>query len=259
MQPNDPAVDRLLKAVAAVLRTAGLPDSLNGYESKSCSRSYELASAIWSAVVEMGVTYAFPPANFEISGQKVRSPSIIRDGGLATCLDTALLFAAALEQAGLDPLIVLVKEHAFAGVWLQPQKFTAFLTEDASELRKALASKEMVVFETTLATSAAPAGFARVMAEAERLLDPALDGDFHLRAGRAPRAHAEAPAAGAPVLARSRRLLCGRAGPGVPVRPGAAATRLRSPRRRAGRHHARGDVSRDGSASSWTFRSATAC
>ena len=178
VQPNDPAVDRLLKAAAAVLRAAGLPDGLNGYESKSRSRSYELASAIWSAVVEMGITYALPPANFEISGQKVRSPSIIRDGGLATCIDTALLFAAALEQAGLDPLIVLVKEHAFAGVWLQPQKFPALLTEDASELRKALASKEMVVFETTLATGAAPAGFARAKAEAERLLDPALDGDF---------------------------------------------------------------------------------
>ena len=178
VQPNDPAVDRLLKSAAAVLRAAGLPDGLDGYERKSRSRSYELASAIWSAVVETGLTYALPPANFEVNGQKVRSPSIVRDGGLATCLDTALLFASALEQAGLDPLVVLVKDHAFAGVWLQPQRSSALLTEDASELRKALALKEMVVFETTLATGAAPAGFARAMAEAERLLHTELDGDF---------------------------------------------------------------------------------
>jgi len=36
----------------------------------------------------------------------------------ATCLDSALLYAAALEQAGLNPLIWVPPGHALVGVWL---------------------------------------------------------------------------------------------------------------------------------------------
>jgi hypothetical protein len=59
-----------------------------------------------------------PLASFEQEGQKIRSPSQVLDGGVGTCLDTALLFAAALEQAGLNPVLLMTKGPAFAGVWL---------------------------------------------------------------------------------------------------------------------------------------------
>ncbi len=107
VQPNDAAVARILKASAGVLRNANKPDKLDGYEAKSRARSYELASAIWSAVSSLRLTYALPPASFENQGQKIRAPQQIVEHGLATCLDTALLFAALLEQIGLNPVIIL--------------------------------------------------------------------------------------------------------------------------------------------------------
>lgn len=88
--PNDPAVDKVLKAASEVLRRAGKPDGINGYESRSRSRTWELTSAIWSAVVGLRLSYALPPASFEIEGQKVRPPGAIMEGGLATCLDSSL-------------------------------------------------------------------------------------------------------------------------------------------------------------------------
>jgi very-short-patch-repair endonuclease len=94
----------------------------------------------------------------------------VLDTGLGTCLDTALLFAATLEQAGLFPVVVLAKGHAFAGVWLQPQEFAALLTEEAAALRKRIALKELIVFETTMATNRASPGFARAIAEADRTI-----------------------------------------------------------------------------------------
>ena len=121
--PNDPAVDRVLKAASQVLRRAGKKDAIDGYESKSRTRTWELASAIWSAVCSFKLSYALPPASFEQQGQKIRSPGQILDNGIATCLDTALLFAAALEQAGMNALLIMTKGHAFTGVWLQPQEF----------------------------------------------------------------------------------------------------------------------------------------
>ena len=91
VQPNDPAVSRVLKAASEVLRRAGKPDGLNGYQSGTRARSFELASAIWSAIAGLGLTYAEPPASFETHGQKVRSPSQVLESGLATCLDLSLI------------------------------------------------------------------------------------------------------------------------------------------------------------------------
>ncbi len=105
VQPNAPAIDRLLKGAALALQAGGKSGSIDGCTHGS-KRAWELASGIWAAVLQRKLNYALPPASFEHMGQKVRSPSQVLDGGLATCLDLALLFAACLEQAHLNPLLV---------------------------------------------------------------------------------------------------------------------------------------------------------
>ena len=176
--PNDPAVSRVLKAAGRVLAGSGRPDGMDGYQSRSKERVYELASAIWSATTALRLTYAEPPASFELQGQKVRSPSAVLETGLGTCLDTALLFAAALEQAGLYPVLVLTRGHAFAGVWLQPQEFATLLVQDASALRKRVDLRELVLFETTLAVGSRPSGFTQAQAEAGRQIAEDREADF---------------------------------------------------------------------------------
>ncbi len=151
VQPNEPAVERLLKQAAEVLRKNGKSPALDGYKGGS-KRAWELSSAIWSAVAAMGLDYALPPASFEHTGQKVRGPGQIAESGLATCLDLALLFCAAIEQAGLNPLLVFTKGHAFAGVWLRSEEFSSTVVDDVTALRKRVKLKELLLFETTLAT-----------------------------------------------------------------------------------------------------------
>ncbi len=180
VMPNDPAVDRILKAASNVLRRAGKPDGIDGYSSGSRTRSWELASAIWSAIVGMQISYALPPASFEKQGQRVRPPSVILDGRLATCLDTALLFAAALEQAGLNPIVVLTRGHAFVGVWLQPTEFPDLVTTDAAELRKRIALNELLVFETTLVTKHPAVPFRVAQQEAEKQIAEDVEGEFEM-------------------------------------------------------------------------------
>lgn len=173
--PNDPAIDHLLKAASEVLRQAGRKDAIDGYTGHSRTRPWELASALWSAVAGLGLSYALPPASFERQGQKVRTPGTILDARVATCLDSALLFAAALEQAGLNPLLILTRGHAFVGLWLQPQEFSQLITDDAAAVRKRIDLKEILVFETTLATQAPVPGFSEAVAVAQRQL---TDEDF---------------------------------------------------------------------------------
>ncbi len=156
VMPNDPGVAPVLRSAAERLATHGHPSGMDGYQSQNPQRAYMLAAAIYSAVAGMDLHYAEPPASFESRGQKIRRPGQIGEQRLATCLDTTLLFAAALEAAGLNPVILLFDGHAAVGVWLTQRTFANALEADQMEVRKALASRELIVFETTGVTHRPP-------------------------------------------------------------------------------------------------------
>lgn len=165
--PNDPAVALLLRTAADRLAAHGHSGGLDGYQSQSPQRAYLLCAAIYSAIAGLGLHYAEPPASFESRGQKIRRPTTIAEERLATCLDTTLLFAAALEAAGLYPVVLLFQGHAAVGVWLAQRTFANAIETDQMEVRKALASRELVVFETTGVTHRP----ALTMETAQRVLD----------------------------------------------------------------------------------------
>ena len=149
VMPNDPAVARILRAAAERLLANGHSSALDGYQSGDPQRAYLLSAAIYSAIAGWGLHYAEPPASFESRGQKVRRPGTIEEERLGTCLDTTLLFAAALEAAGLHPVVLMFQGHAAVGVWLAQRTFANAIENDQMEVRKALASRELIVFETT--------------------------------------------------------------------------------------------------------------
>jgi len=72
VQPNDAAVQTIIRDVSKVLQAGGQLASLEGYQSNSPRRVSTIISALWSAVCKLDLTYANPPASFEEEGQKVR-------------------------------------------------------------------------------------------------------------------------------------------------------------------------------------------
>ncbi|HEX2892119.1 DUF3320 domain-containing protein [Vineibacter terrae] len=170
VMPNDPGVAQILRAAAERLAAHGHPSGLDGYQSQSPQRAYMLTAAIYSAIAAIALHYAEPPASFESRGQKIRRPSTIGEERLATCLDTTLLFAAALEAVGLHPVVLMFDGHAAAGVWLTKRTFANAIENDQMEVRKALASRELIVFETTGVTHRP----AMTMEGAQRALDRRL-------------------------------------------------------------------------------------
>lgn len=168
--PNDPAVSTLLRKAAERLAAHGHSSALDGYQSQDPKRTFMLAAAIYSAIASMGLHYAEPPASFESRGQKIRRPTTIAEEGLATCLDTTLLFAAGLEAAGLHPVILMFDGHAAVGVWLTKRSFSNAIETDQMEVRKALASNELIAFETTGVTQRP----AITLGAAQRTLDRRL-------------------------------------------------------------------------------------
>lgn len=149
VMPNEPAVEKILRAASDMLAQHGYPPGMDGYQSGDPRRVRMLAAAIYAAVAKLDIHYAEPPASFEERGQKVRRPTAIAQSGLATCLDSSLLFAAAFEAAGLNPVLLLFEGHAAVAVWLRWRTLPEPVCRDPMEVRKAVAAGEMMVFETT--------------------------------------------------------------------------------------------------------------
>jgi hypothetical protein len=172
--PNHPVITALLQSVREELRRASVPDAIDGYQTGDPRRARELVEALYRAVQALGIGYVGLPASFEQAGQKIRLPDATVGDRLGCCLDLALLFAAALEQMGLAPLVFLVKGHALAGAWLRDERFPEGVVEDAARVRTLVQLGQLVPFEATAVTSAErPAFEVAARLGLERLLDDA--------------------------------------------------------------------------------------
>ena len=159
MRPTDPSIDVILREAADKLSKAGRNPAIDGYKTGKKARAWELAEAIWAALVGHSIAYVLPPKSFERQGQMVRQPADILSHQVGTCLDLALLYASCLEQAGLNPLIVLIEGHAITGLWLIDEEYSIPVVDDAQTLRKRLQLQEMLFVETTMLTGDHPARF----------------------------------------------------------------------------------------------------
>ncbi|MCA9152749.1 MAG: DUF4011 domain-containing protein, partial [Planctomycetales bacterium] len=176
--PNDPSIAPVLKAAAALLEQHGHAVALDGYQTSDPNHAYMLAASLWSAVAARSLTYANPPSSFEDVGQKIRRAATVLNDGLATCLDTTVLFASLLEAVGLNSVLLMQKGHCFVGVWLIDKTLVRLVEHDCTEIRKAIDGKELVVFETTLVTHRPPLSFLEAISAARATLTPANDGSF---------------------------------------------------------------------------------
>jgi hypothetical protein len=114
VQPNHPAVNRVLDRASAILKQETGSGALEGYQSGP-ERAATIAQSIFMALQEFIDNYINPPASFQRTGQQVRTIDRVLEERQGTCIDLACAYASALEQAGLHPLIWLLDGHAFAG------------------------------------------------------------------------------------------------------------------------------------------------
>ena len=150
VSPNHPSIEELLGTVRDIVgQTTGDP-SLSGYQSSSPDRALAAIGAVYEAMQKVRIGYINPPASYEKRGQKIRTPDQVLSGSkLGTCLDLTVIAAAAIEQAGLHPLLLLFQGHAFVGAWLRDDQFAEPAIDDAARILNRVRLQEIAVFETT--------------------------------------------------------------------------------------------------------------
>ena len=96
------------------------------------------------------VRYINPPPSFEGTGQKIRSPHEVLVERWGTCLDLATTYAAALEHAGLHPVLSAASTaHAFSGHLLEEQQLPDWWSRDPRVILNYVESGLLIPIETT--------------------------------------------------------------------------------------------------------------
>lgn len=151
VMPNHPAVVTLMSEVADRLAASTGSPSLEGYQSGP-ERVDHIVAAAYEALQARGIRYAEPPASWADHGQKVRTPEEVLDARVGTCLDTVVVMAAALEQAGVRPLLWVVEGHAFLGWWREESSLGTVAEFDVGGVVNRVDLGQIGLVETTAFT-----------------------------------------------------------------------------------------------------------
>jgi len=184
---NHPIIAELIKSASQWLEKWTGNPSLDGYQSNDPDRVKKMAAALFAAIQEKNIVYAVPPASFESLGQRVRLADTVMEQRLGTCLDLTLLYAACLEAMGLNPLLIMMQGHIFAGLWLMDQAFLDSVEDDPSQLEKRMSKgiHEILVLETTMMCAGANYHFDEAVEHAKTQLGKYKEFIFALDVARA--------------------------------------------------------------------------
>lgn len=174
--PNSPAILELLSRAADLLNERTGDPSLQGYQ-QGRERALEIGAAIYDALAGAAIRYVNPPASFETDGQKIRSVESVLTDRWGTCLDLAVTFAAALEQAGLNPVIVMKRGHAFAGFLVTESKLSDVVLTDTTMMSNLVRSNLLVTVDLTSAVEGRELLFEAARTATEEHWDPSRIGE----------------------------------------------------------------------------------
>lgn len=154
VMPNHPVVTTMLPKCCKYLSSWGKSASITGYETQNPNDVKAMMAAAYEAIRTENICYSLPPVSYEQVGQKIRTPEKILEQRMGTCLDLSLLMASLLEAMCLNPILILAKEHAYVGCWLDSKTFPECITDDSSALLKRTAEgiDEIMVVECTSVT-----------------------------------------------------------------------------------------------------------
>lgn len=178
--PNHPYITQLVKDASAYLEKWTKDPSIAGYQYEDSNRVKQMAAAAYSAIVDKNIIYSNPPASFEEFGQRIRLVDEVIDNSIGTCMDLTLTYVACLEAMGLNPILILVKGHIFAGVWMVEDTFSDMIMDDPSHLEKRMASgiNEIIAVECTAMCAGRNVKFDDAMLVAQNTIADYLNFEF---------------------------------------------------------------------------------
>lgn len=177
VMPNHAEVANILPCCIKQLEDWKQAPQITGYQTQNKNNvKYQMAAA-YESLRKEGIAYAVGQASFEDVGQRIRTPDEIIKQKVGNCLDLTTFYAAILESMGLNPLIMIMKGHAYVGCWLEDLTFADCIEEDASAISKRIAEgiNEIMLVECTAFTVGTAMSFEDATKAAREKIEQSLD------------------------------------------------------------------------------------
>lgn len=174
VRPNDPAINELVDAASELLAQRTGSPSLQGYQAGP-ERIHLIAEAIYDALAAMQIRYLEPPPSFETTGQRIRSHTTVLTGRVGICLDLTCTYAAALEYAGIHPVIAVVEGHSFTGYLTEDNQLPSVSVDRPTVIATVAASTMFDAVETTAATAGNAVSFDQARGLVQQWWQPNVD------------------------------------------------------------------------------------
>jgi hypothetical protein len=130
---NHPMIDQVLREAL----NTGLVDQFTDYQLSSSTNKDELfrqVIAIWAALYNRRITYSNTvtpslwPGN-NIASQHVRFFDEALNSAQANCMDGSVVFASIFRKIGIDPVLVIIPQHAYMGFYTGHDKNELYCLE----------------------------------------------------------------------------------------------------------------------------------
>ena len=155
VMPHHPSINGLLaEAVPLLQQRTGNP-AMQGYQAGP-ARVDDTVRAIYEAMQARQIRYVTAPDSWTDTGHVIRNPAEVLDGRQGTSLDTTVVLAAALEQAGLRPLVFVAHGHAFLGYWRDERSLAGPAQTDVGDIVNLIDLDLIRLVETTTVTVTEP-------------------------------------------------------------------------------------------------------
>jgi len=169
--PNQPAISQMVVKASALLKQMTGASAFVEYQDGDPNTVVAQVSAIFAALHQEGIIYRAVPASYERIGQRITLSDQVLETHQGNCIELTLLMASVLEAVGIYSGVVLMRGHAFLGVWLSESCYRQSICDDVSFLEKACSEgiSEMLVLECTELTKE-NASFERAQETARQML-----------------------------------------------------------------------------------------
>ena len=121
--PHDPSVLQLVSEAREFARRGRMAgySGATGDSAAIARHVVDQAKAVFQAMRNSGISYVnslFVMGSYVGEAQRVRLPSETLRLNVANCMDVSVVFASAMENLGMQPLLILGPGHAIVGVRL---------------------------------------------------------------------------------------------------------------------------------------------
>ncbi|MDR1939377.1 MAG: DUF4011 domain-containing protein, partial [Clostridiales bacterium] len=148
VRPKTFAAVKILKDAEGVLNKWKLNSEFTGYKLADKTKIRNIAAAVFTAIQNLGLKETDNATEDDV--RTFRNLNKVLETKEASALDVMLLYASAIEAAGINPVLIINSNALYSGVWLVDNCLDETVGDDATIIKKRFAAgaNEIAVFLT---------------------------------------------------------------------------------------------------------------